>query len=315
MGAGYLAIMLSSAFAIRRPAPGYAPEGWEPAAPASGSNASHLNDNVHFNQVLKTPQFYQLSATFFFVACGGMGLFSVAKPMMSQVFSSSLPAIVTSAFASSYVLALSAGNLGGRIGWAAVSDKIGRRAVFNIFTWGSIPLYLSVPFLVNSVVETGSSVPLYAFMGTSVAAITCMGGVYAILPAYEADLFGAKYVGPIHGRVLLASTAAAMAGPAILLWLRNGAEINAIRDLITKVCPDKFMEVFKVPITQAESLIQSKTLTIGKLMEIAPAGTLDPSPFLYHSTMYTMAGLMGMAALSHNMVGKVDPKHFEGFKK
>lgn len=37
---------------------------------------------------------------------------------------------------------------------------------------------------------------------------------------------------------------------------------------------------------------QTKALTIGKLMEIVPAGTMDPTPFIYDSTMYTMAGLM-----------------------
>ncbi len=28
-------------------------------------------------------------------------------------------------------------------------------------------------------------------------------------------------------------------------------------------------------------------------MEIMPKGTVDPSPFLYDTTMYAMAGLMG----------------------
>jgi hypothetical protein len=28
-------------------------------------------------------------------------------------------------------------------------------------------------------------------------------------------------------------------------------------------------------------------------MEIMPAGTMDPSPFIYDTTMYAMAGLMG----------------------
>ena len=49
-------------------------------------------------------------------------------------------------------------------------------------------------------------------MGATFFAITMMGGTYALLPAYEADLFGAKYVGAIHGRMLLASTAAALVG-------------------------------------------------------------------------------------------------------
>lgn len=35
-----------------------------------------------------------------------------------------------------------------------------------------------------------SAVPLGMFVGSTVVAITFMGGVYAILPAYEADLFG-----------------------------------------------------------------------------------------------------------------------------
>ena len=28
-------------------------------------------------------------------------------------------------------------------------------------------------------------------------------------------------------------------------------------------------------------------------MEIMPTGTIDPTPFIYDTTLYTMAGLMG----------------------
>lgn len=47
-------------------------------------------------------------------------------------------------------------------------------------------------------------------------AVSMMGGVFAILPAYEADLFGTKFVGAIHGRMLLFSSAAALAGEMIV---------------------------------------------------------------------------------------------------
>ena len=33
---------------------------------------------------------------------------------------------VTTSFASAYLMAMAAGNLAGRLGWAAVSDKIGK---------------------------------------------------------------------------------------------------------------------------------------------------------------------------------------------
>ena len=42
---------------------------------------------------------------------GSMGLMSVAKPMISEVFSSSMPTIVTASFASSYLLAMAGGEL------------------------------------------------------------------------------------------------------------------------------------------------------------------------------------------------------------
>ena len=58
-------------------------------------------------------------------------------------------------------------------------------------------------------------------------------------------------------------------------------------------------------------MVEAKTLTISKLMEIMPEGTTDPTPYLYNSTMYTMAGFMALAALSHAMVKPVDRKYFE----
>lgn len=60
-------------------------------------------NNVTPNNAIKTPQFHALGLTNFFVGCCGFGLFSVAKPMMGEVFSSTLPAIVTAGFASAYV--------------------------------------------------------------------------------------------------------------------------------------------------------------------------------------------------------------------
>ena len=47
-----------------------------------------------------------------------MGLISVAKPMIGDIFTKSMPHLVTASFASAYLMAMAAGNLGGRIGWA-----------------------------------------------------------------------------------------------------------------------------------------------------------------------------------------------------
>jgi len=244
-----------------------------------------------------------------------MGLISVAKPMIQNVFADSMPLLVTSAFASAYLMAMAAGNLGGRIGWAAISDKIGRRNTFHCYTLGSIPIFGCLPFLINECVTnpTGPLAPYYlgAFCVSSVAAITILGGTFAVLPAYEADLYGPKYVGAIHGRFLLAASLSTVLGPGLLLNLRQAAETKALSDLLARVDPTAFVAKFGTDVNSAQSLIEAKTLTINKLMTIMPPGTVDPSPFLYNNTMYTMSALVGVAAALHFMVRPVDKKYFE----
>ena len=46
-------------------------------------------------------------------------------------------------------------------------------------------------------------------------------------------------------------------------------------------------------------------------MTIMPPGTVDPSPFLYNSTLYSMAGLASIASVLHFLVTPVDRKYFE----
>ena len=101
MAAIYGASVITSAFLMKKPAPGYVPAGYTPPKATSGGTGA-LNVNV--NTVLKTPQFWLLFSTSTLLATGGMGLMSVAKPMISEVFTSSMPSLVTASFASSYLL-------------------------------------------------------------------------------------------------------------------------------------------------------------------------------------------------------------------
>ncbi len=56
-------------------------------------------------------------------------------------------------------------------------------------------------------------------------------------------------------------------------------------------------------------MIESNTVTISKLMEIAPSGTVDPSSSLYNSTMYLMTGLLVVALVANLLVSPVEEKH------
>jgi len=310
IGAIYASTVVASSLFIRRPAAGYLPAGYTPPAAAAGAGS-----NVHVDTLLKTPQFWFLFGTSTLLATGGMGLISVAKPMIQNVFADAMPAVVTTGFASAYLMAMAGGNLAGRLGWAAFSDKFGRRATFYCFTLGSIPIFGSLPYLITQCINdpTGPLANFYlgAFCFNTVAAITVLGGTFAVLPAYEADLYGPKYVGAIHGRFLLAATVSTVVGPGILLTLRKMAESEAFTQLLAKVDPSAFQDKFGVDVGAAQSLIEAKTLTISKLMTIMPQGTVDPTPFMYNNTMYTMASLVGVGAMLHFMVRPVNSKYFE----
>jgi hypothetical protein len=44
-------------------------------------------------------------------------------------------------------------------------------------------------------------------------------------------------------------------------------------------------------------------------MEIAPAGTVDPTSSLYNTTMFLMAGLLAIALVCNALMRPVDAKH------
>lgn len=304
MGMAYLTAIMASAFTLKKPHPTvsklFAPTTTTVTSSSSGPPVAA--PDVSFDEVMKANQFWLLGTSFFCISTGGFGLMSVAKPMMAEVFSASMPHVVTASFATSFVLMLSAGNLGGRLAWAALSEKIGRPKTFHMFMFGSVPIYLAMPTLVDMVIKTGGVEPLYAYCFVSSLAVSYMGGVFAILPAYEADLFGTKNVGPVHGRMLLFVSVAALVGPRMLTQLRSISEQSAVTDLLTKVDPARFQATFGAPMQEAQSLLAAKTLNISKLLALAPPGTLDPTPYLYDTTMYSLGGIMGVACVAHGLV-------------
>jgi hypothetical protein len=180
-----------------------------------------------------------------------------------------------------------------------------------VITLGLLPIYSVLPALVHQTAEEQSATPLYLFVGSTSVAVLLACGVISTTPAYEAQLFGAKNIGAIHGRMLMFNSLAAVAGPTLFIKLRSRSEMAAIDDLMTQVDPAKFQSMFKVPTSECAGLIEAKTLTIPKLMQLVPATVQNPMPFIYDTTMYTMAALVGMAVITHGLVKPVDMSKFE----
>ena len=150
---------------------------------------------------------------------------------------------------------------------------------------------------------------LVMFYAATMIIFTMYGGGFATIPAYLADIFGTMHVGGIHGRLLTAWSTAGVIGPVAIAELRGISVRNSLDELISRVNPEKFQEKFGASIDKVDELVKAKTVTISKLMEIVPEGTVDPTPSLYNTTMYAMAGLLIIAFFSNLLMKPVASKH------
>jgi MFS family permease len=309
LGLIYLVVMLIAAFSYRIPPPGWQPAGWTPPDAAYRSRRMISTHNVHIDEALRTRQFYQIWIVLCFNVTAGIGVLSVAQTMMTEIFGTTLPHIVDGAFAATYVAMISLFNMGGRFIWASASDYLGRRNTYWIFFALGIVLYLSIPLTAQRVSASPSVIWLIYFYAATMVIFTMYGGGFSTIPAYLADMFGTRYVGGIHGRLLTAWSVAGVLGPLAITSLRERAIATAIADLATKVDPEVFRQTFGAGIEQLDALVAQQTVTIAKLMEIAPPGTVDPTPSLYNVTMVLMAALLAVALVANALMRPVDPRH------
>tara|TARA_X000000950_G_scaffold216811_1_gene260935 strand:+ start:1449 stop:3203 length:1755 start_codon:yes stop_codon:yes gene_type:complete len=307
LGIVYFIVMTIAAFSYRVPAENWKPEGWTP--PKDAAKSMITQNHVHIDQALKTPQFYFLWIVLCFNVTAGIGVIGVAKTMMIEIFTPSLPSIVTASFAGTYVLMISVFNMIGRIFWASMSDFIGRKTTYFIFFTLGILLYLSIPYSAKAVSIDPTVTYLLMFYGASMIIFTMYGGGFATIPAYLADIFGTRYVGGIHGRLLTAWATAGVLGPVAITQLRQNSLESAIFDLANKISPEKFMEIYGDSVDNLANLVKQKTVTISNLMQHMPEGTVNPSATLYNTTMFAMAGLLAIAWISNWLIGPVDKRH------
>ena len=226
MAAIYSVFMLAGAFGYRLPPAGWRPEGWTP--PDLSATAMITTRHVHFKNAHKTPQFWLLWAVLCLNVSAGIGVIGMASPMLQEIFGGSLIGQagvsftqldaaqrgMIAAIAAGFTGLLSLFNIGGRLFWAALSDKIGRKTTYCIFFVLGIALYAAVPWTAHS----GNKA---LFVGIFCIIVSMYGGAFATIPAYLADLFGTQFVSAIHGRLLTAWSTAGIIGPVVVNYLRE----------------------------------------------------------------------------------------------
>ena len=224
MGVIYFVAMLAGAFGFRVPPSGWRPEGWAP--PAAQANPMITRRHVHLNQAWKTPQFWMIWGVLCLNVTAGIAVLAMASPMLQEVFGPKLlgldAAATVTAAQKAAIVASAAGLVGllslfnsvGRLFWASLSDRIGRKTTYYTFFILGIVLYCLLPTWGHLGLPT-------LFVASACIILSMYGGGFATVPAYLADIFGTQMVGAIHGRLITAWSVAGVVGPALIAGLRQ----------------------------------------------------------------------------------------------
>jgi len=202
LGIAYLIIALIAASFMQNPPEGWQPEGWTPSAKQTAQRATH--DYV-LPEALKTWQWWALWMLLFLNTSAGISVISQEGPIFQELTG------VTAVVAGGMVGVASLGNGVGRVFWAWLSDLITRRVAFGLMFLLQVALFWFLPSItVPSVMTTITFIILM-----------CYGGGFGTMPAFAADYFGPKNVGPIYGLMLTAWSFASVFGPLYIARMRE----------------------------------------------------------------------------------------------
>jgi MFS transporter, OFA family, oxalate/formate antiporter len=201
LGIIYLVMVVGAAFFMKNPPEGWQPEGWQPEEADTGERSGV---DYELGGALKTWQWYALWALLFLNVTAGIAVISEADPIAQEVSGA------TPALAAWLVSIISVANGAGRFLWAWLSDAIGRKWVF-------LTMYLLQAVLFFLIPLGGASFFLLAVMTFII--VSCYGGGFGTMPAFNADYFGSKNVGTIYGLMITAWGFGGVLGPTLISYM------------------------------------------------------------------------------------------------
>ena len=209
LGIAYLVAGLLGASVFRNPPEGYTVAGTAAAAAkTSDEDATAATQPVaphDFTQqeALRTPQWYLLVLILTISVTAGISFISLAAATATDV------AGFTAAGAATLVGIMGLFNGAGRIMWAGLSDRIGRRVAFvGILGLQGLAL-IAIPHASNMVLFYVLAAVIYL----------CYGGGFGTLPSTASDFFGVRHSGAIYGLMLIGWSIGGVIGPLLISWL------------------------------------------------------------------------------------------------
>src|ERR1039457_1043566 len=204
LGISYLVVVMATGYLMQNP-----PNGWQPAGGVANATQSkqRAEKDYSLGEALQTWQWWALWVLLFLNVSAGISLISQESPMFQEI------AKVSAVAAAGMVGIASIGNAVGRIFWAWTSDAITRRWTFVSMFLVQVGLFWMLRRL------SFRKLLLMLFF----IILMCYGGGFGTMPAFAADYFGSKNVGPIYGLMLTAWGCASAFGPLLIAHLRQSS--------------------------------------------------------------------------------------------
>ncbi len=204
LGIAYLIVTMFTGYFLQNPPDGWKPAGWTPSAVQTAQRAAK---DYTLGGALATWQWWALWSLLFLNTSAGISLISQESPIFQEIAKASVTV------AAGMVGIVSIGNGVGRIFWAWISDGLTRRWTFALMFLLQVGLFWLLPGITSITVLTVLSFII----------LMCYGGGFGTMPAFAADYFGSKNVGPIYGLMLTAWGCASAFGPLLIAHLRQSS--------------------------------------------------------------------------------------------
>src|SRR6201993_2805792 len=202
LGVAYLLVTVVSGYFMQNPPEGWKPEGWAPTRTQATQRSAR---DYTLADALRTWQWWALWLLLFLNTSAGISIISQESPLFQEL------GHVSAVAAASMVGVASIGNALGRVFWAWASDSITRRATFAVMFLAQVVLFWTLPSI-----NSASLLTIIAFV-----VLMCYGGGFGTMPAFAADYFGSRNVGPIYGLMLTAWGFASAFGPLLIAYMRQ----------------------------------------------------------------------------------------------
>lgn len=244
LGVVFFVVIALCSLVIKRAPVGYKPEGWEPTVDVRASKPAAAD--MVWTQMLRDRTWWVILIMLLCGALSGLMITAFASPIGQLMFK------LTPMDAAFFVSLVAISNALGRIGFGAISDRIGRSNTIMIMYVVSAIAMLNLAFT-NTVIG-------FVISGIGIGAV--FGGFMSTMPTIITERYGLKNFGVNYGITFIGFSLAAIFGPMTAATVRaqTGSFHNAfLIALGINVLGLIFAYIFRT-MDQRSKISQSSTL-------------------------------------------------------